>query len=62
HRLFLEVIEDGMILCDKEGFISGVLERLRETLSRMGAQRKRLGNLVYWDLKPSFKPGDVVEL
>lgn len=62
HRLFLEVIEDGVILYDRNGFFAGVLERLRGALRRMGAQRKTFGNLRYWDLKPDFKPGDVVEI
>lgn len=62
HRLFLEVIEDGVILYDAGGFFAGVLERLREALLRMGAKRRTIGNLRYWDLKPDFKPGDVVEI
>lgn len=62
HRLFLEVIEDGVILYDKEEFFAGVLERLKDTLRRLGAQRRTIGRLHYWDLKPDFKPGDVVEI
>lgn len=62
HRLFLEVIEDGMILHDSDGFFAGLLEKLKNALRRMGAQRKTIGNLRYWDLKPDFKPGDVVEI
>ncbi|MDP2871694.1 MAG: nucleotidyltransferase domain-containing protein [Bacillota bacterium] len=62
HRLFLEVIEDGVILYDSGGFFAGVLERLGAALRQMGAQRKTVGNLRYWDLKPDFKPGDVVEI
>lgn len=62
HRLFLEVIEDGVILHDSNGFFAGVLERLKDGLLRLGAQRKTIGNLRYWDLKPDFKPGDVVEI
>lgn len=62
HRLYLEIVEDGVILHDVGGFFAGVLARLKKTLRRLGAQRKTLGNLRYWDLKPDFKPGDVVEL
>jgi len=38
------------------------MRRLRQTLERLGARRRTLGHLRYWDLKPDFKPGDVVEL
>jgi uncharacterized protein len=62
HRLFLEVIEDGRILYDAGGFFAGVLDCLRARLRQIGAQRKSFGKLRYWDLKPDFKPGDVVKL
>ncbi len=62
HRIFLEVIEDGIVLCDAGDFFAEVLLRLKEALARLGAQRRTLGRLRYWDLKPDFKPGDVVEL
>ncbi len=57
-----QLIEDGVILYDSGGFFAGVLERLGAALRQMGAQRKTVGNLRYWDLKPDFKPGDVVEI
>lgn len=62
HALFLEVIEDGAILYDAGDFFAGVLLRLKEALRRLGAERKMIGHLRYWDLKPDFQPGDVVEL
>lgn len=62
HRLFLEVVEDGVILYDRGEFFAGILNRLRAALQQIGARRKRIGDLSYWDLKPDFKPGDVVKL
>ena len=62
HRLYLEIIEDGIILHDAGGFFARVLENLGATLRRIGAQRKSIGRLRYWDLKPDFRPGDVVEI
>jgi hypothetical protein len=61
-RHLLEVIEDGAILYDADDFFAGVLRRLKEALRRLGAERKMIGHLRYWDLKPDFQPGDVVEL
>lgn len=62
HRLYLDILEDGIILRDCDGFFAAVLAGLRAKLERLGAQRKRIGSFRYWDLKPDFKPGDVIEL
>ncbi len=60
--LFLDMVEDARILFDKGGFFEGVLQKLRERLKRLGAKRIWKGNAWYWDLKPDYKPGDVIEL
>jgi len=39
-----------------------VLERVRERLRELGAQRKQPGTVRYWDLKPDFRPGEVIEI
>jgi hypothetical protein len=38
------------------------LECLRKKLRQLGAQRKRMGKVWYWDLKPDYKPGEVIDL
>jgi len=60
--LFLDMVEDAKILFDREGFFKGVLEELRNRLRKLGAKRIWRGNAWYWDLKPDYKPGDVIEL
>jgi len=60
--LFLDMVEDAKILFDKGGFFAGVLERLRKRLRELGAKRIWKGNVWYWDLKPDYKPGDIIEL
>jgi hypothetical protein len=42
----------------REPFLSSILERLRERLKALGAQRKRQGAVRYWDLKPDFRLGE----
>lgn len=59
---FLDMAEDGRILYDRDGFFGRRLDRLREKLAALGARRISRGNGWYWDLKPDYKPGDVVEL
>jgi predicted nucleotidyltransferase len=60
--LFLDMVEDAKILFDRNGFFNGVLEKLRKRLRELGAKRIWRGNAWYWDLKPDYKPGDVIEL
>ncbi|MDW8396514.1 MAG: nucleotidyltransferase domain-containing protein [Anaerolineae bacterium] len=59
---YLDLTEDGVLLFDRGGFFARILDRLRARLRELGAQRRRLGTLRYWDLKPDFKPGEVIEL
>jgi predicted nucleotidyltransferase len=60
---YLGMLEGHVILYDRDGFFAGVLDRLRRRLVELGSRRyvDRDG-YVYWDLKPDWKPGDVVEL
>jgi predicted nucleotidyltransferase len=60
--LYLDMVEDAELLLDRGGFFAGVLERLRESLKRLGARRHRMGRFRYWDLKPDTKPGEIVSL
>ena len=54
--------EEAIILYDKNAFFAGLLERLRRRLQELGARKKRIGKAWYWDLKPDFRPGEVIEL
>ena len=60
--LYLDMTEDAILLYDRAGFFAAILERVRRSLRRLGARRIRQGRTWYWDLKPDFKPGDVVEV
>lgn len=59
---YLDMTEDALLLYDRDGFFASILQRLRERLQALGAQRRRLGRVRYWDLKPDFQPGEVIEL
>ena len=60
--LYLDLTEDALILHDRDGFFAQVLARVRASLKRLGARRIREGTTWYWDLKPDFQPGDIVEI
>jgi len=60
--IFLDMVEDALILFDRDGFFAKVLERLRNRLRELGAERIWRGNVWHWVLKPDYKPGDIFEL
>lgn len=60
--LFLDMVHDARILFDRDDFFARRLDRLRERLRELGSQRIWEGDTWYWDLKPDWKPGDVIEL
>ena len=60
--VYLDMLEDAVILYDENGFLRGVFERLRKRLEELGAQRRTIGKIRYYDLKPDLMPGEVIEL
>ena len=60
--LYLDMVDEAVLLFDRGGFFANVLSRLRDRLRTLGARRVVLGNVRYWDLKPDYSPGDVIEL
>lgn len=60
--LYLDLLEDAVILYEQNGFFTSILERLRESLGRLGARRRRRGRIHYWELKPDYTPGEVFEI
>lgn len=55
--LYLDMVEDAVIFFDRDGFFSGILEKLRKRLNELGAERVRLGKRWYWRLKRDYKFG-----
>ncbi len=60
--LYLDLVEDAVLLFDRDGFFAGALEHLRRSLRRTGVRRLRLGKIRYWDLKPDLVPGEIFEI
>lgn len=59
--LYLDMVDEAVLLFDRDGFFSNVLSKLGKRLRSLGAKRRVLGNVRYWDLKPDYSPGDVIE-
>ena len=60
--LYLDLVEDGIILFEKDKFFTRILNRLQQSLHRLGAVRLQSGHIRYWDLKPDLKPGEIFSL
>lgn len=61
--LFLDIVEDGILLLDRDGLFESVLSAMRERMRALGSRRVHLADgSWYWDLKPDFRFGEVVEI
>ncbi|MCS4541303.1 MAG: nucleotidyltransferase domain-containing protein [Euryarchaeota archaeon] len=61
--ILLDIITDGIILYDKNDFIKNHLKELEKKLEKIGAKKIFLKpGKWYWDLKPDYKLGEVVEI
>jgi predicted nucleotidyltransferase len=61
--IFLDMIEDSIILLDKADFFKKRLEELRHRLNLLGSKKIFLKDgSWYWDLKPDLLAGEVFEL
>jgi hypothetical protein len=60
--LFLDMLEDGRILHDRDGFLQQAFYDFAARLARLGARRIWRDTSWYWDLKPDHKPGEVFEI
>lgn len=61
--LYLDMVLDAVLLYDREGFFATVLSEMRARMQTLGSRRVVLGDgSWYWDLKPDFRFGEIVEL
>lgn len=60
--IYLDVVEDAVLLRDRDNFFAGILERLRERMKALGSRRLRKGRTRYWVLTPAIRPGEGIEL
>jgi predicted nucleotidyltransferase len=60
--IFLDMIDDGILMFDKDGFFEGVLGKLNSRLKELGSKKVYVGDKWYWDLKPDLVLGEEFEL
>ncbi len=61
--LYLDMVEDAVLILDRERFFEEVLAGMRSRMRELGSRRVHLPDgSWYWDLKPDFRWGEVVEI
>ena len=60
--LYLDMVEDAVMVYDQGDFLESVLARLKRRLDELGAKRVWMGKKWYWVLKPDAKFGEVIEI
>jgi predicted nucleotidyltransferase len=63
YPFYLDMVENSVIVFDRDDFMKRKLERLKERMKELGTRKVFLpGGKWYWELKPGMKPGEEVEL
>jgi hypothetical protein len=61
--ILLDITHHGVILYDPEGVLERELDAVRRRMAELGSKRVELPDgSWYWDLKPDWRPGEVVDL
>lgn len=61
--ILLDIAHHGVILHDPEGVLARELEAIRQRLRELGSRRVvQPDGTWYWDLKPDWRPGEVIDL
>jgi predicted nucleotidyltransferase len=60
--LFLDMIDDALIIFDRNKFFNDYLEKFKDRLNGLGAKKINLGSYWYWILKSDYKLGEVFEI
>ena len=61
--LYLDMVEDAILILDHGHFFENVLAGMRSRMRELKSRRVHLPDgSWYWDLKPDFRWGDVVEI
>lgn len=57
------MIEDGVLILDRNGFMENVLKKLEKSLRELGSKKVYLPDGTwYWILKPTIKRGEILEI
>ncbi|TYP47009.1 nucleotidyltransferase domain-containing protein [Thermosediminibacter litoriperuensis] len=60
--LFLDMIDDALILYDRENFFTRFLQEFSSKLRQLGAKKVVTGERWHWVLKPDYTHGEVFDI
>lgn len=60
--LFLDMTESVRMLFERDNFLSNYLADFKERLKAQGARKVPFKGGYYWELKPDYREGDVINL
>lgn len=61
--ILLDIMDEGIILKDKNAMLKGIINIFKKKLEAMGAKKIAFEDGTWaWDLKPDWKPGEEVEI
>lgn len=61
--ILLNMMDEGSILFQRENCFNELIERMRAVTKKLGSRKIKLPDgSWYWELKPSWKPGEVIEV
>jgi len=60
--IMLDMVDDSVILYDRDGFLQRVLDDIRNRLKDLGARKVRTRKGYYWILKPNARLGEEVRI
>jgi hypothetical protein len=61
--ILLDILDHGVLLYDERARLRALLDRFREVLKSLGARKRVLEDGSWaWELKPDWRPGEVVEI
>lgn len=61
--ILLDIVDHGIVLLDRKEILKTEFAQLRRRLRELGSRKVLLDDGTwYWDLKPNWKPGEVIEI
>jgi predicted nucleotidyltransferase len=60
--LYLDMVEDAVIVYDRDNFFQKILLKLKKKPEELGAERVWIDKRWYWRLKKNYRFGEVIEI
>lgn len=60
--LYFDMVDRRLVIFDRDRFFEKIMVDVKKRLDRLGAVRKKMGRIEFWDLKPDYKPGEIFEI